>query len=240
MIADSTALPEQVIADVLTSAFRSAGQRCSALRALFVQQEVADRLIAMLAGAMAELRVGDPADLATDVGPVIDADAHAMLTRHAERMDREAKLIHACPAPEFDGWFFPPRAYEVDGLARIGGEVFGPILHVIRFDARRLDEVVEAIEATGYGLTFGLHSRIDDRAGQLAERLPVGNIYVNRSMIGAVVGVQPFGGEGLSGTGPKAGGPHYLARFAVERAVSINTAAAGGNASLLAQSAGDG
>jgi RHH-type transcriptional regulator, proline utilization regulon repressor / proline dehydrogenase / delta 1-pyrroline-5-carboxylate dehydrogenase len=240
MIVDSTALPEQVIGDVLTSAFRSAGQRCSALRAMFVQQEVADKLVAMLAGAMAELKVGDPADLATDVGPVIDGDAHAMLSRHAERMDREAKLIRACDAPDLDGWFFPPRAYEVDGLARIGGEVFGPILHVIRYDPRHLDVMLREIEASGYGLTFGLHSRIDDRAKAVAARLPIGNIYVNRSMIGAVVGVQPFGGEGLSGTGPKAGGPHYLPRFAIERAVSVNTTAAGGNASLLAQSAGDG
>ncbi|MGF1623769.1 MAG: bifunctional proline dehydrogenase/L-glutamate gamma-semialdehyde dehydrogenase PutA [Alphaproteobacteria bacterium] len=238
MIVDSTALPEQVVADVVTSAFRSAGQRCSALRALFVQQEVADKLIAMLAGAMAELRIGDPADLATDVGPVIDGDAHAMLAAHAERMDREAKLIHACAAPDLDGWFFPPRAYEVDGLARIGGEVFGPILHVIRFDPRKLDQLLAEIEETGFGLTFGLHSRIDDRAEALAARLPVGNIYVNRSMIGAVVGVQPFGGEGLSGTGPKAGGPLYLTRFAIERALSVNTTAAGGNASLLAQGGG--
>ncbi|MEZ5667216.1 MAG: bifunctional proline dehydrogenase/L-glutamate gamma-semialdehyde dehydrogenase PutA [Alphaproteobacteria bacterium] len=238
MIVDSTALPEQAIGDVVVSAFRSAGQRCSALRALFVQNEIADRLLAMLAGAMAELRVGDPADLATDVGPVIDADAHATLTAHAARMDREAKRIHMCGEPGGDGWFFGPRAYEVDGLARIGGEVFGPILHVIRFDARRLDAVVEEIAATGYGLTFGLHSRIDDRAEAMAARLPVGNLYVNRSMIGAVVGVQPFGGEGLSGTGPKAGGPHYLPRFAVERAVSINTTAAGGNASLLALGSG--
>lgn len=238
MIVDSTALPEQVVGDVVMSAFRSAGQRCSALRALFVQQEVADKLIAMLKGAMAELRIGDPADIATDVGPVIDADAHAMLTAHAARMDREAKLIHACDVPEAGGWFFGPRAYEVDGLARIGGEVFGPILHVIRYDPRKLDAVLETIEATGYGLTFGLHSRIDDRAEALADRLPVGNIYVNRSMIGAVVGVQPFGGEGLSGTGPKAGGPHYLPRFAIERAVSVNTTAAGGNASLLALGSG--
>ena len=238
MIVDSTALPEQVIADVVVSAFRSAGQRCSALRALFVQQDVADRLIAMLAGAMAELRVGDPADLATDVGPVIDGDAHAMLTAHTARMDKEARPIHACAVPDGDGWYFGPRAYEVDSLARIGGEVFGPILHVIRYDARKLDELLAEIEDTGYGLTFGLHSRIDDRAEALAARLPIGNIYVNRSMIGAVVGVQPFGGEGLSGTGFKAGGPHYLTRFGVERAVSVNTTAAGGNASLLAQGSG--
>ena len=238
MIVDSTALPEQVIGDVLVSAFRSAGQRCSALRALFVQNEIADRLIAMLAGGMAELTIGDPCDLATDVGPVIDPDALALLTAHAKRMDHEATLIHACPAPEAAGWFFGPRAYVVDDLDRIGGEVFGPILHVIRYDAKSIDNVLTQISQSGFGLTFGLHSRIDDRVEALTARLPVGNFYVNRSMIGAVVGVQPFGGEGLSGTGPKAGGPHYLPRFVVERAVSVNTTAAGGNATLLALGSG--
>ena len=236
MIVDSTALPEQVIGDVVVSAFRSAGQRCSALRVLFVQNEIADRMIAMLGGAMAELSVGDPAQVATDVGPIIDAEAMATLQAHATRMDREAKLIFACPTLELPGWYFGPRAYEVDHLDQVGGEVFGPILHVVRFDARHLTGIQKQITDAGYGLTFGLHSRIDDRAEAISADLPVGNIYVNRSMIGAVVGVQPFGGEGMSGTGPKAGGPHYLSRFIVERALSVNTTAAGGNASLLAQS----
>jgi RHH-type proline utilization regulon transcriptional repressor/proline dehydrogenase/delta 1-pyrroline-5-carboxylate dehydrogenase len=235
LIADSTALPEQVVTDVLASAFNSAGQRCSALRVLFVQGDVAERILAMLAGAMRELVLGDPGLLATDVGPVIDAPAQAALERHAARMAREARLLHQCtlPAGIEHGTFFAPRAYEIDGLARLEGEVFGPILHVVRWRGDRLDEVIDQINATGYGLTLGVHSRIDETARQIRSRLRVGNVYVNRNMIGAVVGVQPFGGEGLSGTGPKAGGPHYLQRFAVERTLSIDTTAAGGNASLL-------
>ncbi len=235
MLADSSALPEQVVRDVLISSFQSAGQRCSALRVLFVQEEVADKMLAMLVGAMAELAVGDPALLSTDVGPVIDEEAKALLTRHAERMAREARLLFELPLPAGTehGSFFAPCAFEIDGLSRLTREVFGPILHVIRYRADRLDQVLDAINATGYGLTLGIHSRIDETVRTIHERLKVGNAYVNRNMIGAVVGVQPFGGEGLSGTGPKAGGPHYLHRFATERTLTIDTTAAGGNASLL-------
>ncbi|WP_374440545.1 bifunctional proline dehydrogenase/L-glutamate gamma-semialdehyde dehydrogenase PutA [Stella sp.] len=242
LIVDSSALPEQVVQDVLTSAFNSAGQRCSALRVLFVQDDAADRTLAMLKGAMAELRIGDPALLATDVGPVIDADAQAMLQRHAERMRREGKALveMALPAGTERGTFFAPAAYEIDSLSRLEGEVFGPILHVVRWQAGRLDQVLDAIRATGYGLTLGIHSRIDETVRHVTQRLGVGNTYVNRNMVGAVVGVQPFGGEGLSGTGPKAGGPHYLLRFATERTLSVDTTAAGGNASLLSLAEGDG
>ncbi|MCC7275127.1 MAG: bifunctional proline dehydrogenase/L-glutamate gamma-semialdehyde dehydrogenase PutA, partial [Alphaproteobacteria bacterium] len=216
LIVDSSALPEQVVQDVLVSAFNSAGQRCSALRVLFVQEDAAARTLAMLAGAMAELAIGDPALLATDVGPVIDEDARAMLARHAERMRREGRpVVELRPPPGTErGTFFGPAAYEIDRLDRLEGEVFGPILHVVRWQAGHLDRVIDAIRATGYGLTLGIHSRIDETVRHVVGRLGVGNVYVNRNMIGAVVGVQPFGGEGLSGTGPKAGGPHYLARFA--------------------------
>jgi RHH-type transcriptional regulator, proline utilization regulon repressor / proline dehydrogenase / delta 1-pyrroline-5-carboxylate dehydrogenase len=235
MIVDSSALPEQVVADTLASSFNSAGQRCSALRVMFVQEDIAPKLLEMLAGAMAELKIGDPGLLATDVGPVIDEEARQNLVRHAERMAREAKMIHACPLSDehAHGTFFPPQAYEIDSLKRVDREVFGPILHIVRFAADRLDEVIEAVNATGYGLTLGIHSRIDDTIGYIRTRVRVGNLYVNRNMIGAVVGVQPFGGEGLSGTGPKAGGPHYLHRFAVERTVAVDITAQGGNASLL-------
>ena len=235
MIVDSTALPEQVVTDVVTSAFRSCGQRCSALRVLFVQRDIMARLTKMLAGAMAELRVGDPGLLATDVGPVIDAAALATLDAHAARMDRVGRLIHKVPLPEACayGTFYAPRAYEIDRFDLLEREVFGPILHVIGYSSDHLDRVVDSINATGYGLTLGIHSRVDGLACRIHERLRVGNTYVNRNMIGAVVGVQPFGGEGLSGTGPKAGGPWYLRRFATERTLTINTAAAGGNAALL-------
>ncbi len=235
MIVDSSALPEQVVDDAITSAFRSAGQRCSALRVLFVQDDVADRMIEMIAGAARELVVGDPMVLATDVGPVIDADSKAALEAHAARMAREARLVAEAPLPKGlpRGHWFAPRAYEIDSLSRLTGEVFGPVLHVVRYAAARLEAVLDAIEATGFGLTLGVHSRIDRTVETIVSRLPVGNAYVNRNMIGAVVGVQPFGGEGLSGTGPKAGGPHYLPRFATERTLSVNTAAAGGNATLV-------
>jgi RHH-type transcriptional regulator, proline utilization regulon repressor / proline dehydrogenase / delta 1-pyrroline-5-carboxylate dehydrogenase len=235
MIVDSTALPEQVVEDVVFSAFRSAGQRCSALRVMFVQKDIADKVITMLAGATEELRVGDPGLLETDVGPVIDANAKAMLDEHANRMEKEGRLL--CQASmsvtTSDGFFFAPRAFEIDDLSQLKREVFGPILHVIRYDADKLDSVIDAINATGYGLTLGIHSRIDNRHEYICERLKVGNAYVNRNMIGAVVGAQPFGGEGLSGTGPKAGGPRYLYRFCVERTLSVNTTAAGGNAALM-------
>ncbi|HET6397738.1 MAG TPA: bifunctional proline dehydrogenase/L-glutamate gamma-semialdehyde dehydrogenase PutA, partial [Pseudoxanthomonas sp.] len=236
LIADSSALPEQLVKDAIASAFTSAGQRCSAARVLFVQEDIADRVVAMLAGAMAELKVGDPGLLSTDVGPVIDDDALRTLQAHAERMDREARLVAIAPMAGADtahGTFFAPRAYEIDGLSRLQREVFGPVLHVVRWQADRLDAVIDQVNATGYGLTLGVHSRIDETVERIASRARVGNIYVNRNQIGAVVGVQPFGGQGLSGTGPKAGGPHYLARFATEKTVTINTTAAGGNASLL-------
>ena len=235
MIADSSALPEQLIKDVVTGAFGSAGQRCSATRVLFIQRDVADKVITMLAGAMQELKVGDPGLLSTDVGPVIDDDALAMLKTHAQRMDQEAKTIATVELDDgtANGTFFAPRAYEIDTLSRLEREVFGPVLHVIRYDANKLDAVIDAINATGYGLTLGVHSRIDETVERIATRVRAGNRYINRNMIGAVVGVQPFGGEGLSGTGPKAGGPHYLPRFCTERVLTINTTASGGNASLL-------
>ncbi len=235
MIVDSSALPEQVVRDVLVSSFQSAGQRCSALRVLLVQDDIAEKLEAMLVGAMAELEVGDPALLATDVGPVIDDAAKETLDAHARQMAQEGELLHCVPpGPGTDhGSFVAPRAFRIDRLARLEREVFGPILHVIRWQADRLDQVLEAVNATGYGLTLGIHSRIDSTVRHIHERLRVGNAYVNRNMIGAVVGVQPFGGEGLSGTGPKAGGPRYLHRFATERTLTIDTTAAGGNASLL-------
>ncbi|TAN02710.1 MAG: bifunctional proline dehydrogenase/L-glutamate gamma-semialdehyde dehydrogenase PutA [Rhodanobacteraceae bacterium] len=235
MIADSSALPEQLVKDVVTSAFDSAGQRCSASRVLFVQDDVAGKVIDMLGGAMDELKVGDPALLSTDVGPVIDDDALAMLQKHAARMDREAKKIREIPldASCANGTFFAPRAYEIPSLNVLKREVFGPILHVVRFKSSELDKVIDQINATGYGLTLGIHSRIDETVDYIASRMRVGNAYVNRNQIGAVVGAQPFGGENLSGTGPKAGGPHYLLRFATERTLTVNTTAAGGNASLL-------
>ncbi len=235
MIVDSSALPEQVVEDAVFSAFRSAGQRCSALRVMFVQDDIADKVIRMLSGATEELVIGDPALLETDIGPVIDADAKVMLEAHAERMSREGELLCRAQLPNKvnDGFFFAPAAFEIDRIARLQREVFGPILHVIRYQENKLDAVIDAINDTGYGLTLGIHSRIDSVHQQVCSRVKAGNAYVNRNMIGAVVGVQPFGGEGLSGTGPKAGGPRYLHRFAVERTLSVNTTAAGGNAALM-------
>jgi RHH-type proline utilization regulon transcriptional repressor/proline dehydrogenase/delta 1-pyrroline-5-carboxylate dehydrogenase len=235
LIADSSALPEQLVKDVMASAFDSAGQRCSAARVLFVQEDIADKVVAMLAGAMNELTVGDPAKLATDVGPVIDEPSRKLLVDHSARMDGVAKKINEAkldPGTE-NGTFFAPRAYEIPSLSLLTQEVFGPVLHVIRWKASELDAVIDAINATGFGLTLGIHSRIDATVAHITQRAKVGNCYVNRNQIGAVVGVQPFGGENLSGTGPKAGGPHYLLRFATERTLTINTTAAGGNASLL-------
>ncbi|MCU0837594.1 MAG: bifunctional proline dehydrogenase/L-glutamate gamma-semialdehyde dehydrogenase PutA [Rhodospirillales bacterium] len=235
MIVDSTALAEQVVHDAITSAFRSAGQRCSALRVLFLQEEIAARVKTMLAGAMAELKVGHPAFLATDVGPVIDGDALARLTNHRRRMEQAAMAIGAAPLSDecAGGLYFAPCAFGIDGLRQLEDEVFGPCLHVIEYPGARLDQVIDAINATGYGLTLGIHSRIESKSLDIYRRLRTGNTYINRNMIGAVVGVQPFGGEGLSGTGPKAGGPHYLLRFATERTLTIDTTAAGGNAQLL-------
>ncbi len=238
MIADSSALPEQLVVDVIASAFNSAGQRCSALRILCVQRDIAPRVLKLLKGAMHELRVGDPAQLKTDIGPVIDAEALAMLQAHRERMARDftsvaqVRLPHDIPA----GHFFAPCAFEIPRLDILTSEVFGPILHIVQFDGDKLMDMVDAINASGYGLTLGIHSRIEETIQAIRARARVGNVYVNRNQIGAVVGVQPFGGEGLSGTGPKAGGPHYLMRFASERTFTVNTAAAGGNASLIASS----
>jgi RHH-type proline utilization regulon transcriptional repressor/proline dehydrogenase/delta 1-pyrroline-5-carboxylate dehydrogenase len=237
LIVDSSALPEQLVIDAVTSAFNSAGQRCSALRVLFVQQEIAPRVIELLIGAMDELAIGDPALLATDVGPVIDAEAQRILEAHIAAMDAAGRVLHRVALPEatMHGTFVAPTLIELDGIGQLQREVFGPVLHIVRYPSQALDQVIDAINATGYGLTLGIHSRIEATVRHIASRVRVGNVYVNRNIIGAVVGVQPFGGEGLSGTGPKAGGPHYLFRFAVERTLSVNTAAAGGNAALLAQ-----
>lgn len=236
MIVDSTALPEAAVKDALRSAFDSAGQRCSAARILFVQDEVADKIIEMLAGAMEELAIGDPLDPRTDVGPVIDREARDRLDAHRGRMRAAAKIIHECRLPDAtgEGTFVPPSAYEISDAGLLTEEVFGPVLHVLRWKSGTLPAVLAAIEATGYGLTLGLHTRIEATVREVRAAVRVGNMYVNRNQIGAVVGVQPFGGEGLSGTGPKAGGPMALDRFATERVVSIDTTAAGGNAALLA------
>jgi RHH-type proline utilization regulon transcriptional repressor/proline dehydrogenase/delta 1-pyrroline-5-carboxylate dehydrogenase len=237
MVVDSSALPEQVVADTLASAFQSAGQRCSSLRVLLLQEDAASRVLEMLAGSMAELRVGDPASPETDVGPVIDAEARSMLEEHVAKLREHGRLIAqvSLPADAPPGSYVAPVAFEIALEQLPQREIFGPVLHVIRYHAEELERVLDAVAATGYGLTLGIHSRIERFVERVRARLHVGNTYVNRNMIGAVVGVQPFGGEGLSGTGPKAGGPHYLHRFAVERTVSVNTAAAGGNAALLAQ-----
>jgi RHH-type proline utilization regulon transcriptional repressor/proline dehydrogenase/delta 1-pyrroline-5-carboxylate dehydrogenase len=236
MIVDSSALPEQVVMDVVQSSFNSAGQRCSALRALYVQEEIADRVAELLAGYMEELSIGDPMLLTTDVGPVIDAASRDMLQAHAEKITRNARWSHRCKlgSQHEQGTFFTPLAVEIESLSQLTGEVFGPIVHLIRYQAHDLDKVIDAVNATGFGLTLGVHTRVDATARYIAARVRAGNVYVNRNMIGAVVGVQPFGGRGLSGTGPKAGGPYYLHRFATEQTVTINTAAVGGNASLLA------
>ena len=241
MIVDSTALPEQVARDVLASAFDSAGQRCSALRVLFLQEDVADTMLAMILGAMEELVVGDPLDYRTDVGPVIDATARDALDAHKARMRHEAReLIELGLPPESRyGAYVAPAAYEISGIGVLQEEVFGPVLHVVRYGADRLAQVVESVNATGYGLTLGLHSRIEETADYVAKHARVGNLYINRNQIGAVVGVQPFGGMGLSGTGPKAGGPHYLPRLASERARSTDLTASGGNAALLSLRPGD-
>lgn len=236
MIVDSSALPEQVIDDVVLSAFGSAGQRCSALRIICIQDEVSDKMVTMLKGAMEQVKVGEPGDLATDLGPVIDEKALETLKEHKQKMHNQATLIHEIQldeALENQGNYFGPCAFEIDDIDILEREVFGPILHVIRFKQDDLEELIEKINGTGYGLTFGVHSRVESFQKFIASKIGAGNIYVNRSMIGAVVGVQPFGGQGLSGTGPKAGGPHYLLRFATEKTVSIDTTASGGNASLV-------
>jgi RHH-type proline utilization regulon transcriptional repressor/proline dehydrogenase/delta 1-pyrroline-5-carboxylate dehydrogenase len=233
MIVDSSALPEQVVRDALASAFNSAGQRCSALRLLCLPEHTADETLRMLCGAIDELVVGEPQLFATDVGPVIDEDAHRMLTSYVAEHERQVVHRYALGAGHSHGLFVAPTVIELKRASQLTREVFGPVLHVVRYDARRLEALVDEINGLGYGLTLGVHTRIDSTANAVAQRARVGNVYVNRNMIGAVVGVQPFGGMGLSGTGPKAGGPHYLPRFATERTVSTNTAAVGGNATLL-------
>ena len=239
MLVDSSALPEQVVDAVMQSAFRSAGQRCSALRLLCVHEQIADHVIEMITGAAQELTSGDPADLATDVGPVIDAPAFDGLCAHLQRLTTQAQpLLPQPPAPQNPSavtWpnLLPPQAFEVARIADVRHEIFGPVLHVVRWQGEPA-EVIAQINALGYGLTLGIQTRIDSRALSLARAAHIGNVYVNRNQIGAVVGVQPFGGEGLSGTGPKAGGPHYLYRFCTEQTLTINTTAAGGNAALLA------
>jgi RHH-type proline utilization regulon transcriptional repressor/proline dehydrogenase/delta 1-pyrroline-5-carboxylate dehydrogenase len=259
MLVDSTALPEQVSDAVMQSAFRSAGQRCSALRLLCVHEDIADKVIAMICGATQELVVGDPSDLATDVGPVIDREAFDGIQTHLLRLRREAKPLlagtalgtsasgllrftknppvarvnTAQAATQQIANLIPPQAFEVASISDLKQEIFGPVLHIVRWKGDPL-AVVEQINALGYGLTIGIQTRIDSRAQQLAHAAHIGNVYINRNQIGAVVGVQPFGGEGLSGTGPKAGGPHYLYRFCAEQTITINTTAAGGNAALLA------
>ncbi len=223
MIVDSTALPEQAVRDIVASAFRSAGQRCSALRCLYVQEEIAEGFLAMLAGAMAELRLGDPWDLACDVGPVIDAAAREEIAAYIAQARAEGRVLAELPVPAM-GTFIGPAILRVSGIAEIAREVFGPVLHVATFKAAEIDQVIAAINAKGYGLTFGLHTRIDARVQRVSERVAAGNLYVNRNQIGAIVGSQPFGGEGLSGTGPKAGGPNYLTRFTAAPAATVAAA----------------
>ena len=237
MVVDSSALPEQVVDAVVQSAFRSAGQRCSALRLLLIHESIADDVIEMIRGAAEELVAGDPAQLATDVGPVIDREAFDGIQRHLQRLNAQAKTLvaPALPPQEVPN-LVPPHAYEVPSIDSVTSEIFGPVLHVVRWSGEP-QTVIDRINALGFGLTLGIQTRIDSRAQAMAARAHVGNIYVNRNIIGAVVGVQPFGGEGLSGTGPKAGGPHYLLRFCAEQTLTINTTAAGGNAALLAASA---
>ena len=232
MIVDSSALPEQVVDDVMASSFRSAGQRCSALRVLYVQEEIAERVQELVVGAMRTLTIGDPADPATDVGPVIDEDALARLNRHLDAM--RGSIVHQCDVPKgLHGAFVGPALVAVGSIRDLDAEHFGPVLHLARFRAADVDAVLADIRSAGYGLTLGIHSRIESRARAIIDQVKAGNTYVNRDMVGAVVGVQPFGGEGLSGTGPKAGGPNYLPRFAVERTLTWNTSATGGNAELL-------
>jgi RHH-type proline utilization regulon transcriptional repressor/proline dehydrogenase/delta 1-pyrroline-5-carboxylate dehydrogenase len=236
MIVDASALPEQVVDDVVISAFQSAGQRCSAQRILFVDEGCAPRVIELLAGALAELKVGDPAEPDTDIGPIIDAPSRQALLSHVEKLRRSARLIGEAQAP-VEGNFVAPIAFQLRLADLPKVEVFGPILHVCTYRQADLHKVLEWLRDIGYGLTLGIHSRIQSFVDEVVRAARVGNIYVNRSMIGAVVGVQPFGGEGLSGTGPKAGGPHYMLRFATERTLTVNTAAVGGVTELLSQPA---
>jgi len=235
MLVDSSALPEQVVTDVLKSSFDSAGQRCSALRVLYLQEDIADTVLTMLKSAMNTLSIGDPSLLTTDVGPLIDTEATAGLQSHINEMEKAGKPIYQIKLPKQcgQGSFIPPTLIELKCISELEREQFGPILHVIRYQAKALDKVIAEINSTGYGLTFGIHSRIQETVDYVTQRVRAGNLYVNRNTVGAIVGVQPFGGEGLSGTGPKAGGPYYLPRLAIERVISIDTTASGGNASLM-------
>ncbi len=236
MIVDSSALAEQVVDDVIMSAFGSAGQRCSALRVLYLQEDVADKMINMLKGAMAQRRLGDGANISSDTSAVIDQKSREEFDKHRDWLEKNAKFIAAVPLSDElkgKGSFFAPIAYEINAIKQIEREIFGPVLHVIRFKGDELDRVIDDINATGFGLTFGVHSRISSVMKHITSRIRAGNCYINRTMIGAVVGVQPFGGQGLSGTGPKAGGPHYLPRFAIEKVISADTTRQGGNATLL-------
>jgi len=235
MFVDTTALKEQIIDDVILSAFGSSGQRCSALRLLYVPHDAADALIEGLKGALAAQVVGDPTDPATDIGPVIDADARAALDAHLKRLEGDAKIIARAhlPAGADKGWLFAPTIAEIPTADYLEREVFGPILHICRYEPSKLKETASKLAARGYGLTLGVHSRIEAFAEEVARLVPAGNVYINRSIIGAVVGVQPFGGEGLSGTGPKAGGPYSLIRYASEKAISNNISAQGGDPALL-------
>lgn len=236
MIVDSSALTEQVVDDVIHSAFGSAGQRCSACRILYLQDDIADKTIEMLKGTMQAIKVGDPSDISTDIGPLINEEARAIVQHHKVRLEGFGKKISEVPMEknlENQGTFFAPIAYEISDINHLEKEIFGPVLHVIRFKATDIDKVIDEINATGFGLTFGIHSRIDSFIKKVTSRVKAGNVYVNKSTIGAVVGVQPFGGRGMSGTGPKAGGPQYLRAFATEKLISTDTTAAGGNTSLV-------
>lgn len=235
MIVDSSALPEQVIDDIMKGSFNSAGQRCSALRVAYLQEDVADKIIELLSGAMQEIKIGNPLEIDTDIGPVIDLEAKKNLSAYITKMEKQAKTIAKVKLPSNlpEGNFIAPHVFEIKSISELEREVFGPILHIIRFKHNELDRVLDEINATGYGLTFGIHSRIEHKVEYIKKRIHAGNIYVNRSQIGAVVGVHPFGGVGLSGTGPKAGGPNYLMRFVDEKVVSTNTSAIGGNIALL-------
>jgi RHH-type proline utilization regulon transcriptional repressor/proline dehydrogenase/delta 1-pyrroline-5-carboxylate dehydrogenase len=234
MIADSSTLPEQLVKDVIASAFISAGQRCSALRVLFIQEDIANYTLKMLSGAMQEMSIEHPAHYSSDVGPLIDSAALNKLNNHVKYMQENGTLIKALEVPKhLKGHYFAPHAFEIKSLSLLKEEVFGPFLHVIRYKAKELDKVIDEINSTGYGLTFGIHSRINETIEYVSSRIQVGNCYINRSTIGAVVGVHPFGGMGLSGTGPKAGGPAYLESFVTEKTITNNIAAVGGNADLL-------
>ncbi|MGS0725430.1 L-glutamate gamma-semialdehyde dehydrogenase, partial [Shewanella sp. 0m-11] len=235
MVVDSTSQPEQVVNDVVSSSFTSAGQRCSALRVLFLQEDIADRVLDVMQGAMEELTIGNPNSIKTDVGPVIDATAAANLNAHIDHIKQVGKLIKQIELPKGteNGYFVAPTAVEIDSIRVLEKEHFGPILHVIRYKSSELDKVITEINSTNFGLTLGIHSRNEGHALKLAAKIRAGNVYINRNQIGAVVGVQPFGGQGLSGTGPKAGGPHYLTRFITEKTHTNNITAIGGNATLL-------